>query len=232
MQQTPILMIPGLNATPRVFQPHLELLWQYGPVTIAAPRQGNTMIEIAARILRDAPPKFALGGFSMGGYVAFEILRQAPDRVLKLALIDTSARPDTAEASANRRRGMALAQAGKLEQAAANTFSNAVHPANRKNAELKALHLEMALANGVEAYINQQEAIISRPDSRPILPSIKVPTVVIVGDCDKITPPEVAREMAEAIPEATLEIIETSGHMALVEQPEQIRGALRGWLER
>jgi pimeloyl-ACP methyl ester carboxylesterase len=232
MPQTPILMIPGLNATPRVFLPHMELLWLHGPVTIAAQRQGNTMRAIAGHILADAPPKFALGGFSMGGYIAFEILRQAPERVLKVALIDTSARPDAAESTENRRRGMELAKAGKLAQAAANTFPNTVHPSNLENAVIKALHREMALANGPEAYISQQEAIISRPDSRPELGTIKVPTAVIVGDSDKITPPEVAHEMAKGIPGAVLTVIPGAGHMALVEQPEAVSAALRDWLER
>jgi pimeloyl-ACP methyl ester carboxylesterase len=232
MQQNPILMIPGLNATPRVFQPHLDLLWQYGPVTIAAQRQGNTMTAIAERVLADAPPRFALGGFSMGGYIAFEILRLAPERVLKLALISTSARPDTAEATENRRRGIELARAGKLAQAAANSFPNAVHPSNLDNAQIKALHLEMALTNGAEAYISQQEAIISRPDSRSLFGAIKAPTAVIVGDGDKITPPEVAREMADGIAGAALSVIPNAGHLALVEQPEQVRGALREWLDR
>lgn len=232
MQQTPILMIPGLNATPAVFLPHMEMMWQYGPVTIAAQRQGNTMAAIAGRILADAPPKFALGGFSMGGYIAFEILRQAPERVVKLVLIDTSARPDTQESIENRRRGMDLARAGKLAQAAASTFPNTVHASNLENAAIKSLHLQMALINGPEAYVNQQEAIISRPDSRPGLAAIEVPTAVIVGDSDKITPPEVAREMADGIAGATLTVIPRAGHMALVEQPEAVSAALRAWLER
>ncbi|HQZ13721.1 MAG TPA: alpha/beta fold hydrolase [Devosia sp.] len=231
MSQTPILMIPGLNATPRVFHPHMDLLWQHGPVTIAAAREGATMAALAAQILSHAPPRFALGGFSMGGYIAFEILRQAPERVTRLALIDTSARADTPEATENRRRGIELARAGRLALAAANSYANAVHPLNLDSAELRALHLDMALTNGFEAYIRQQEAIMSRPDSRPMLTSIAMPVTVIVGDEDRITPPEVAREMADGIPGAALAVIPGAGHMALVEQPEHVRGALREWLE-
>ncbi|HHY50004.1 MAG TPA: alpha/beta fold hydrolase [Alphaproteobacteria bacterium] len=225
-------MIPGLNATPRVFEPHLELLWLHGPVTLASQRDASTIRELAGAILADAPPRFALGGFSMGGYIAFEIMRQAPERVVKLALIDTSARPDTAEAIENRRRGIELARGGKLAAAAASTYPNAVHPANIENAAIRQLHLDMALANGPDAYVRQQQAIIGRPDSRPDLPRIKVPTAVIVGDSDRITPPEVAREMADGIAGAVLSVIPGAGHMALVEQPERVREALGAWLER
>ena len=232
MPKTPILMIPGLNATPRVFREQMETMWRFGPVTISANSDGSTVAEIAASIVRDAPARFALGGFSMGGYVAFEIVRQAPQRVTKLVLIDTSARPDTPEATEKRRGGMDLARAGKLGLAAATTYPTTVHPANVDNATLKAIHLQMALANGAAAYIRQQEAIIARPDSRPVLGSIDVPTAVIVGDSDQITPPEVAREMAGGIGGAVLTVVEGAGHMALLEQPEAVNAALEEWLAR
>jgi pimeloyl-ACP methyl ester carboxylesterase len=230
MPTTPILMIPGLNATARVFQDQMETLWRFGPVMIADHRQGSTVSAIAEAVLRDAPPRFALGGFSMGGYVALEIMRRAPERVTTLALIDTSARPDTPEASDNRRRGIELARAGKLDLAAAGTYPNAVHPNNVENIGLKAIHMEMARATGAEAYIRQQEAIISRPDSRPDLVNIKVPTMIVVGDHDKITPPDVAAEMARAIPGAWLVPIEMAGHLTVLEEAQQVNTAMEGWL--
>lgn len=230
MDHTPILMIPGLNATPRAFAAQLETLWRHGPVTIADQKQGSSMREIAAAILRDAPPSFVLGGFSMGGYVALEIMRQAPERVKALILIDTQARPDTPEASENRRRGIELARAGRLEAASMATYPNAFHPSNIDNPEMRAIHLEMALATGPEAYIREQESIIGRPDSSPDLGRIKVPTLIIVGDSDKITPPEAARELAAGIPRSRLVVIERAGHYALVEQPEQVNAAIEAFL--
>ena len=223
-------MVPGLNATPRAFEAQMETLWRHGPVTIADNRDGATMREMAASILANAPPRFALGGFSMGGYIAFEIMRQAPERVTALALIDTSARPDTPEASDKRRGVMRIASGGKFMTAAASTFSNAVHPDHVSDERLKTIHLDMARENGVDAYLRQQEAIIARPDSRPDLGAIRVPTVVIVGDGDQITPIEHAREMADAIPKARLAVIAGAGHLALIEQPEQVNAALEGWL--
>ena len=230
MPRTPILMIPGLNATPRAFEAQMETLWRFGPVTIADNRQGSTVGEMAAAILADAPPRFVLGGFSMGGYVAFEIMRRAPERVSRLMLIDTQARPDTPEATANRRRGMELARAGKLDLAAAGTFPAAVHPAHVDDPALRAIHLDMARANGVEAYLRQQEAIIARPDSGPDLARIAVPTLIVVGDGDQITPPAAAQEMAAGSPGARLVVIAQAGHLALIEQPALVNAAIAAFL--
>lgn len=226
---TPILFVPGLNCTAEIYAHQVPALWQFGPVTIANHTQGSSMREIAASILRDAPPQFALVGFSMGGYLAFEILRQARGRVLKLALLDTSARPDTPEATEKRRTAIALTEQGKFNLAVAQSFPNAVHPDHVNNAELKALHVRMATANGGETYIRQQTAIIGRADSRPELGAIDVPTLVLVGDKDAITVPDAAREMAAGIAEARLVVAPRAGHMALVEQHAMVTEALVRW---
>ena len=227
---TPILLIPGLNCTGEIYAHQVPALWAFGPVSIANHLSGNSMAEIAAAILRDAPPRFALAGFSLGGYLAFEILRQARDRVLRLALLDTSARADTPEASEKRRSAIALTEQGKFSLAIQQSFPNAVHPDHVGDAGLKALHVRMASANGGEVYIRQQTAIINRPDSRSELPAIDVPTLVGVGDADSITVPEVAREMAAGIPDAELLVVEKAGHMALVEQHAIVTAAMVQWL--
>lgn len=226
----PILLVPGLNCTAEVYHNQLPYLWQFGPVTIANHLVGASMAEIAANILAAAPPRFALTGFSMGGYIAFEILRQAPDRVTALALLDTSARPDSSEATEKRRAAMALTKQGKYTLAIQQSFPNAVHPDNAGNAHLKALHTRMAKANGPETYLRHQQAIITRPDSRPDLAGIKVPTLAVVGDADTITVPEAAREMAEGIHGARLVVVPNAGHMALAEHPEVVTAAMVEWL--
>src|ERR1700732_995817 len=109
----PILLVPGLVSSPRIFAPVVPALWRLGTVMVANHIRGNNMGAIAQTILADAPPRFALAGHSMGGYIAFEIMRQAPDRVARLALINTQARPDTPEATARRRGMMARALAGE-----------------------------------------------------------------------------------------------------------------------
>jgi pimeloyl-ACP methyl ester carboxylesterase len=227
---TPILLVPGLNCTAEVYKHQLPRLWLHGPVTVANHQAGASMAEIASHILAEAPPRFALAGFSMGGYLAFEILRQARDRVTRLALLDTSARADSPEATAKRLAAIALSQQGRFNLAVSQTFPNAVHPDHVANEELKALHLGMAMWSGPEVYARHQQAIIARPDSRPDLPGIAVPTLVVVGEADAITPVDAAREMAAGIHNSRLVIVPRAGHLALVEQHFLVTSALVEWL--
>jgi pimeloyl-ACP methyl ester carboxylesterase len=226
---TPFLLVPGLNCDARVYAGAAHALWPFGPVTVANHLEGGDVGAIASAILADAPPTFSLAGFSMGGYIAFELVRQAPDRIVKLALLDTSARPDTPESIDNRRRRIALAQAGKFGSVIEQSFPASVHPDNAGDSGLYSIHRAMAEANGPDVYQRHQEAIISRPDSRPTLASVRVPTLVMVGEGDQITPPEMAREMHEAIAGSTLALIPKGGHLALLEQPEPVAAALRDW---
>jgi pimeloyl-ACP methyl ester carboxylesterase len=226
---TPFLLVPGLNCDARVYAGVAHALWPFGPVTVANHQTGATIEAIANAILADAPPKFALIGFSMGGYIAFDIVRQAPERVLKLGLLDTTARPDTEESTTNRRRMIALAQKGKFIDAVNQTFPKSVHAENAENSDLYAIHRGMAEANGPKIYEQQQEAIIARPDSRPTLATIKVPTLVMVGEGDQITPPDAAREMHEGIAGSKLVVVPRGGHLALLENPGPVHAALREW---
>ena len=217
---TPFLLVPGLNCDARVYAGVAQALWPFGPVTVANHQTGSTVEAIARAILADAPPKFALIG---------EILRQAPDRVLKLGLLGTTARPDSEESTANRRRMIALAQKGRFIEAIEQTFPKSVHAENAGNSDLYAIHRGMAEANGPKIYEQQQEAIIARPDSRSLLGTIRVPTLIVVGEGDQITPPEAAREMHEGIPRSKLLVVPRAGHLALLEQPEPVHTALREW---
>jgi pimeloyl-ACP methyl ester carboxylesterase len=226
---TPFLLVPGLNCDARVYGPVTPALWQYGPVTIANHLSGDGVAEIARVILAAAPPRFALAGFSFGGYLAFEILRQARERVLKLALIDTSARQDTPELTETRQRRIALAQSGKFGPVIEQSFPASVHPDNVGESRLYSLHRTMSEANGPDVYVRHQEAIIGRPDSRPLLASIGGPTVVVVGEGDQITPPDAAREMQAGISGSSLAVIPRAGHLALLEQPELVAAALKSW---
>lgn len=225
----PFLLIPGINADLRVFSGISQVLWPFGPVTVANHRQGDRIEAIAQAILADAPPKFGLVGFSMGGYVSLEIMRQAPERVLKLALIDTSARPDTEEATANRRRMIALGRGGKFLEAVEQTFPRSVHAENVGNSDLYAVHRGMAEGTGAKVYEQQQEAAIHRIDSRPSLGKIRVPTLIVVGEDDQITVPEASREMHAAIAGSILVVVPRAGHFAPLETPEPVHAALREW---
>lgn len=227
---TPILLVPGLLCTSEVFTPQIPALWPYGPVTIASTSIGTTMAEMAAAILADAPPRFALCGISMGGYVAFEIMRQAPGRVTRLALISTSARPDTPDQTAARRAMVAAARGEDFAALLTASTTAIMHPDRRGDASLVATNVRMGLVIGIEGFARQQEAIIGRPDSLPDLAAITVPTTVIVGDSDPLAPPERAAEIAAGVAGARLVTIPRCGHCSALEQPEAVNQALVDWI--
>jgi len=208
--------------------PHL---WRTGPVTIADHTRDDSMSGIAQRILATAPARFALVGLSMGGYIAFEILRQAPQRIARVALLDTSARADTPEHSAMRRVQMSLAAQGGLAEIVEQQFPRLVHSARHQDVALRALFTVMAEEVGAEAFIRQQTAIIGRSDSRPTLGGIRCPALVLVGEHDELTPPERAAEIAAGIAGSRLVTVAGSGHVSTLERPDEVTRALLEWLQ-
>jgi pimeloyl-ACP methyl ester carboxylesterase len=226
----PAVLIPGLTCSARLYADQIPVLWQFGPVTVANHTRDDSMAAIAGRILAAAPPRFALAGLSMGGYIAFEIMRQAPERVAKLALLDTGARAETPEQTERRKVVIALAKSGRYAEVPDMAFPIYVHRNRHHDAGLKQTVRMMAVETGVEAFLRQQQAIITRPDSRPGLGAIKCPTLVLVGDSDEATPPELAREIAGAIGAARLVIIADCGHLSTLEQPEKVATALADWM--
>jgi len=226
----PIVLIPGLLASPRLYAAQIPQLWRFGPVTLADHTRDDSIAAIARRILTTAPQRFALAGLSMGGYVAFEILRQAPERVARLALLDTSARADSAEQSSMRRLQMQQAGSGRLAEIAAAQFERTVHPAHRSDAALRAITLRMAEEVGAAAFVRQQQAVLGRPDSRSGLSAIRCPTLVLVGEGDELTPPPLAAEIAAGVRGAHLVTVPQSGHLSTLEQPEAVSAALCEWL--
>jgi pimeloyl-ACP methyl ester carboxylesterase len=226
----PILLVPGVVCSPRIFAPVVPALWRYGPVTVANHIRDDNMGAIARRILAEAPPRFALAGHSMGGYIAFEIMRQAPERVAKLALINTQARPDTPEAIARRQGMMARAQSGGYRGVLDELFPGFVHPSRQGDQNLRQLVYDMGDDVGPQAFIRQLMAVMGRPDSRPSLAWIKCPTLVLSGDTDNTIPNALSEEMADGIHGAKLVILPDCGHLPQVEQPQPTADALLEWL--
>src|ERR1043165_4560188 len=147
----PILLIPGLTCSARLYGDQIPALWRFGPVTVAAHTRDDSMAAIARRILADAPPRFALAGLSMGGYIVLEIVRQAANRVDRLALLDTNARDDSPEAQEKRRANIALAEGGRFEEAIELVWPMLVHPDRHNDAVLKQIHIAMCHDVGAEA---------------------------------------------------------------------------------
>jgi pimeloyl-ACP methyl ester carboxylesterase len=230
MTGLPILLVPGLNCSPRLYTPQMPALWRFGPVTVVDHTRDETIAAIAKRILAAAPPRFALAGLSMGGYIALEIVRQAAERVARLALLDTGSRADTPEATAKRHANIALAESGRFAEVIEPQYPLYVHPSRANDAALKAEYLAMCHDVGPQAYVRQQKAIMTRVDSRPLLPSIKCPTLVLVGVEDAATPVALSQEMAAAIPGARLAQIPECGHLSTIERPEAVTRELVAWM--
>jgi pimeloyl-ACP methyl ester carboxylesterase len=226
----PVLLIPGLLCSARLYGPQIAPLRRIGPVTVADHTRDAQMAGIARRILAAAPPRFHLVGLSMGGYIAFEILRQAADRVDKLVLLDTASGADRPEQTERRRALMELARTKGVRAVNDALFPLLVHESRKGDKNLRSVVDSMAEDVGVEAFVRQQAAIAGRPDSRPDLPSIRCPTLVVVGDSDQITPPNLAREIADGIPGAQLEIIAGCGHLSTLEMPDAVNRLLVPWL--
>lgn len=227
----PVVLIPGLLCSARLYAAQIPHLWTCGPVLVADHTRDDTMTAIARRILAAAPSRFALVGLSMGGYISFEILRQASARVTKLALLDTTARADPPEAIAVRRAQIAQVAAGGLAQVADAQFMRLVHPRRREDASLREINRLMSQEVGAEGFVRQQTAIVGRMDSRPTLSDIRCPTLVLVGEADTLTPPERAVEMASGIAGAQLLTVPDCGHLSTLERPEAVTQALLAWLQ-
>jgi len=227
----PIILIAGLNCSARLYADQIPALWQFGPVMVADHRRDDSMAAIAQRILAAAPPRFALAGLSMGGYAAFEIMRQAPGRVVKLALLDTGAGVEVPERTAQRQPLIRMAKEGRFAEITDDQFPLLVYRSRHGDVELKAKVRAMNEETGAGAYVRQQQAIMSRTDSRPGLAAIGCPTLVLVGDDDQLTPPVLAREMAAGIRRSRLVIVPECGHLSTLERPREVTGALVEWMQ-
>lgn len=226
----PLVLVPGLLCSARLYAAQITALWPHGQVTIADHRRDADMTDIAKRVLANAPPRFALAGLSMGGYIALAMMRLAPERVERLALLDTSARPDSPDQKAGREKFITMADAGKLNEIVETLIPRFIHRDRAKDEPLKREVRKMAEETGAEAFVRQTRAIMSRADSRPLLKDIHCPTLVLVGEGDELTPPELAKEIAAGIAGAKLAIVPECGHLSTMEQPEAVNAALSAWL--
>lgn len=224
-----LLLLPGLLCDTRLWRDQAASLAPIARAVVADLTLDDRIEAMAARALAAVEGPFALAGLSMGGYVALEILRQAPGRVARLALLDTSARPDTPEQTRRRRGLISLSRAGQFRGVTPRLLPQLIHP-SRLDTPLAAEVMAMAERVGKDAFLRQQEAIMHRVDSRPHLARIAVPALVGVGAEDALTPPALAEEMAAMIPGARLRIFADAGHLPTMETPEAASAALAAWL--
>jgi len=225
----PIVFVPGLLCTEILYAPQIAAFADH-PILIADHRRHDSIKAIAASILAAAPDRFALAGLSMGGYIAMEILREAPERVSRLALLDTNARPDTPEQTERRQFLMKLASKRDFKKVPHLLYPGFVHESREDDPALRDVVVEMAMQTGPEAFVRQQTALINRIDARLGLKAITCPTLVLVGDGDRLTPPPLAEEIHGLIPQSRLAVIAGSGHLSTLEEPEKTTHELQHWL--
>ncbi|MBU1337064.1 MAG: alpha/beta fold hydrolase [Alphaproteobacteria bacterium] len=224
-----LLLLPGLICDERLWRDVIAGLDARS--VVADLTQDDSIGAMAQRALAAAPARFALAGLSMGGYVAFEIMRQAPERVTHLALFDTSARADDDARKETRRKGIEMVGQGKFIGVSRGLLGSLVAPQHMGTPVAGDVQA-MSERVGQAAYMRQQVAIMNRVDSRPTLGDIQVPTLVGVGESDKLTPPELAEEMAAGIAGAELVRFPDSAHLPTMENPSAVVEAMKAWLAR
>lgn len=229
--KTPVVFLPGLLCDAQLWQPQIVGLGPSIEPWVADLTRDDSIAGMARRALAEAPvPKFALAGLSMGGYVAMEIMRQAPERVERLALLDTQARPETPEARERRLALMVLAEKGGFAGVSEQLLPLFVHGSRLSDTPLVELIKDMAKNVGKDAFLRQQKAIMQRPDSRDTLWKIRCPTLVLCGEHDLLTPRDRHEEIAAAIRGSTLVVLPGCGHLSTLEKPLEVNRALSAWL--
>jgi len=225
-----LVLVPGLACDGEVWSDTIADLAELADCHVADITQAGSVADMAEAVLASAPDRFALAGHSLGGYVSFEILRRAPGRVTRLALIGTSARPDAPTVAGRRRNMIERAESGEYDQVVEELLPAVIARERRSDGELIECVRSMMQRVGPASFCQQQRAVIERVDSRPDLSRIDVPTLVSAGDQDALMPSEVQEEMAERIPNARLATIEACGHTTPLERPQQVATLLREWL--
>ena len=227
---TSLILLPGLLCDEALWAHQTETLADIADITVADMTQDDTIQGMAERVLTGAPETFALAGLSMGGYAAQEIMRQAPERVERLALLDTSAKADTPDRKKQRQGFIAQLGLGGFQGVTGKLLPYLIHKDRLDDDALVAVIKASAQNVGPEAFTRQQHAILSRPDGRKDLKKIACPTLVLCGREDALTPLAQHEEMAAAIPNAWLVVIEDCGHLAPLERPDAVNAAMCAWL--
>lgn len=228
-QKPNFVILPGLLTDEAMFRHQLEHLSDIAHCTLVDYAMADNIADMAHEVLAQAPAKFTLMGFSMGGYVALEIMRVAPERVQALVLVSTSARPESDDARAGREKMMAQAK-NNFQIVLDLMMPKFLHPSRMHYHSNVITVYSMGLRVGAETFLRHSRAIMSRTDSRPCLQNITCPTLVICGRDDVLTPVALHEELAAGIPGALLRILPESAHFLTIGQPTLVSEVLRNWL--
>lgn len=232
MMQDAVVFLPGLMCDARVFDAQITAFSPHASVVLAPVTGGDRIEEIASRLLDALPRRFALVGHSMGGIVAMEILRRAPDRVTRVALINTNALAETPQSAGDYEPIIIKLRAGGLDAAVDMIMRSDVLAPGPGRAQVQGRVRAMAAHLGEKTIIRQIRAVQRRRDYQAVLRRIQVPTLVMCGVHDRLTPVKRHELMADLIPDAHLRVLQGSGHMPMLEQPEEVTTELFDWYQR
>ena len=228
---TPLVLLPGMMCDARLFAPQIAAFSGQRAVQTAPIGGADTISALAADVLAHAPPQFALAGLSMGGIIAMEVIRQAPDRVLGLALLDTNPKAETHHVAARRAPQIASVQAGRLATVMRDELKPNYLTDGPQRTEILELCMAMADSLGPQVFINQSRALQTRPDQRQTLRGVACPTLILCGRDDALCPVAHHELMHGLVAVSTLRVIEDAGHLPTLEQPKQSTAALARWLD-
>jgi pimeloyl-ACP methyl ester carboxylesterase len=226
----PVLFIPGLMCDVRLFLPQLVHLGATHSVQVALPTQGDTVERISEAILATAPPQFAMVGHGFGGEVALDILRRDMRRVTRLVLISTDALGETPQVAAAREARIVAARSGRIRQAIAEEYPEAIFADTPWRAEIRALIDDMAMSLGEGVFQRQSRASQRRPDQQKTLRRAMLPALILAGEQDTLVPLRRQDFAAKLMPYGTISVLENAGHMPTLEQPEAVTAALQAFL--
>ena len=225
---TQLILLPGLASNEALWRAQREALAPWSPHVTDVHTRGESIPAMAAALLREHAGPLVLCGASIGGMIAMEAARQAPERIAGLALLGTDARPDSPEMIALRTDAIGLFAQGRAREVIEPNIAFAFHPDNAP--ALSSTYLEFVLGAGAEQLIRQNRAVIARPDARTHLPHVRCPVLVMCGEEDQLTPPERSMEIASLVPQARLVMVPKCGHMLTMERPEVVNEVLVEWL--
>lgn len=227
----PVVFVPGHMCDARVFGPQIEGLSSRLPVHVSWVAGDDSICGMAETALGAAPPRFWIVGLSMGGIVAMEIVRQAPERIAGVAFLDTNHRAESGHVARDREMRMSRAAKGKLEAVIRDEMKPRYLADGPHRTEVLRTVMSMAMEIGTDVFLRQSTALLGRPDQTETLRSIEAPCLVMCGEEDQLCPPRIHAEMAAIVPGARLEIVSGAGHLPTLEQPEATNARLANWIE-
>ncbi|MGB1288504.1 MAG: alpha/beta fold hydrolase [Aggregatilineales bacterium] len=231
MQKLSLLLLPGTLCDATLFTHQVKYLSDVAVPQVVDISLQDNLHDVAQYVLSQVDGQFAVAGLSYGGIVAFELWRQARERITKIALLNTNPYAASPQTREYQQRFVGMAHLGEFQEVTTDFLKDIMlHPEHQKDLALREQVLDMAKSIGIEGFVNEIKAQLARPDSMPDLPHIDCPVLVLTGREDMVVPVTVHEAMHDKLPNSHLMLVEHCGHLSTMEQPDIVTGALRDWL--